>query len=1468
MLSVNVRRQVFNGSRNITNNNNIFIMTTEQKFDCVFCKETFDDKETLQIHFRKHGDPKFDLSTKVVKNRTQNESTIVPAEKAGEEIEMVGCDVCEEVFPTISKAITHKHKAHPKHDAKYFCPFCGKLFTMKHLLNKHIQSNHNAEEVSVSKDFHCDMCDVTFNVASAMLYHNKFFHRQDTEIPAIGISKKVKLFSQEMLQIYYCSFCGEEFNNKVNLHKHIGDDHCDENHRPSEVLRCPLCEAIFFHLDAYEIHLTFHSSEDIYSEKNELVSQITEFSLETVAPIMESVEEEDLATQPEEDDNNSDVVSNFLQLVMGDQGDNVSMEKVKHKKHKKHKKSKKASITLDEFLNMNKDVFGDGLGDVQGIEEVPTQVVLKKVKGKAQIRNESKMVNADLAKLKKQGIVIKAKPKFNSHVANQHTSKAKQLISGNVKNNTNILQKSPNDIISKLLNQGNSQIKIIKKSTSQNVGNEHEGEETVVSDAIDNSGEQDDISDKMENKKDSDGKSNIQETPSVSSTLNVYSKLSDNVNEIRNNPGEEISRSPDFNGKDTSDKLYASESSKTSDPDEESTLVLEKKTNIYDDRFANPVRESLDVKPSDETKPNFSENHFEKKENDDTNLNNEICDNSDKETATNNANKAISVLKHLSHLITVKPLANQNKSNINEEIKSKGYNSEAHDEYSSSKNISSDQKIPLKSFGQITLKTTTPSLSVTSPVIPPDPESDAEFPDDIENNDNLKLEKKNIIEMKELQVKLVPLSQSLCDAYLSKNNYAEESNDFIAKQSSTTKEDKEKNVESPKKTCNLDILKRLSNVTAKPVNITKAVNQQVIVKPHRPFIPQVKSLQSKLISKGIDEEIEVFNIDDSDEETEENTNKNISEAKPSGVPTDVIKNLSRNITVKSSETKTIPNKNIKIQTKTMRADSYSESYTQIKQSKEIQKSINLQNKLKTLGHITVKPNNSAPKLFNEDFDDYEDDQADSGSDSENIGRVKISEINDDYMSDSDLNDVQPNAVVQSPNPSNSENEDNHDDFNDDLSDFESHIKMNTLKKNEIPVLKKPMPNLDNLKNLNKALTIKSLNAKNAEQVSNPASNKELSEDTNKPPHEMALKLYKPNISQNEQPLSNNIHQASGSSHQTALNQKVNAASNQVNTLKTVNTVKRFQSQTVIEEITTTVTKTIRTVNSSTNEVMQSTSQNKPKPINRPQKIINKQPGRELQGTPVRHISPTIGTKIRNAVPVARAPNATIVRPSNQLVPVRPPVFSRPRCPTPGTSAVRKVVPPRCSPQKPAIGKLKISPHALNQTTKRPSDEGFAHFACFKKPKDSFIGPQDLPDCSDDESAMQYSSTQSRSEFSTVTKKAKGMVTATQTKSEVSTSCQQQVRKGMGTATQMRSEVCMSSHQQLSKLNSMSGLKVVKTSSKQATQVEEKCELSPGKRNTLEAIEKLQRQGLLVKKPRIEEDQGNSFSESDDEFGEK
>lgn len=50
----------------------------------------------------------------------------------------------------------------------------------------------------------------------------------------------------------------------------MNDDHNDENQHPDDVLRCPVCDAIFYHLDAYELHLTYHCVDDMYSEKSEM----------------------------------------------------------------------------------------------------------------------------------------------------------------------------------------------------------------------------------------------------------------------------------------------------------------------------------------------------------------------------------------------------------------------------------------------------------------------------------------------------------------------------------------------------------------------------------------------------------------------------------------------------------------------------------------------------------------------------------------------------------------------------------------------------------------------------------------------------------------------------------------------------------------------------------------------------------------------------------------------------------------------------------------------------------------------------------------------------------------------------------------------------------------------------------------------------------------------------------------------
>nr|XP_026499643.1 uncharacterized protein MAL13P1.304-like [Vanessa tameamea] len=1409
-------------------------MTTETKFDCVFCKEVFEDKADLLVHFRKHGDPKFNTYTKY-KSRQQNE--MPKTEKTSEENELVGCDVCEEVFPTISKAITHKHKAHPDHDAKYFCPFCGKLFTMKHLYNKHLQTNHESSEVTDTNDFHCDCCEVTFHVPSAMLYHNKFFHRQDTELPAFGHSKKVKTYNQEPIQIYYCAFCGEEYNNKVNLHKHMGDDHGDENQSPTEILRCPLCEAIFYHLDAYELHLTFHSTDDMYSEQNEMKEKVTEFSLETVSPIIEKVEEE-----VEEDEGiNTASIDSFLQLVMGESADNDAPDKVKSKKHKKHKKSKKAAITLDEFLNMNKDVFGDGL-NVQGIEEVPTQVVLKKVKGK-KIPNkpEPKMVNADLAKLKKHGIVVKTKSGNNSLSNNLNKE-------GNRPNTIS----TPNEILSKLMNQGNNQIKIVKKSVSQNLKKDITANLAIntVDKPIDSTIDKDVT---LDHKEEDIGNLTKTKNAPIENDVAVNGEISNNSQDSQNPikiesnlliEGDVTKVVEENSDIIENDKKGISEkrSPYIADTNISPSTVEEKNKIISNVNLPSPNQLS---KSSHDTNPDFVLDNKAVKETFSSFDNN---DSSKKEMENNIANTTLNALKHLSHLITVKPVIQDKTTNVssknNEMINQENKDLEIknNDKESVATPLHIEQKIVLSKplSGNITLKP-----AKESPLLPTfnsDAESECdEFNDNGENISNAEFNKldepealnQNIVEIRKLKIRNPPIG-------VEKNTKNDE----------TTDEEEVKNEECHKKASNLDILKRLTNVTAKPISATTGISQISTIKQDKNNITQVQDVVPKNPGKGnIDDEIEIFNIDDSDSDGNESDAVNTTtENTPSNLPLTALRHLGKNIVVKSNQKNVfqnelkIDNKNIKIESRRMN-----------KQSPEIQKSINLQNKLKILGgNISVKSRNSSPntyktgllKSFGEyDNDDDYDEINDSGSES-NINKVKITEMYDNDNSDNE-GESQNNATVESPIGSNSENEDINNDMEDDLSDFESQIKSNTLKKEDI-VANSNKTSFENFKNFNKDLTIKSLNTKkqNPEGDIHLSCQKEITEEKPNVNKQVVTKHLKTNLLQTELPINKTSQLASTSTNQASFNKNVSTSSNQVNTVKTV---KRFQSQTVIEEITTTVTKTIRTVNQSTNEVVQNRCNIKP--MIRPQKIMNKLPGKELQGTAVRHASPPVGTKIRNASNIIRPSNSTIVRPSNQLVPARP-VLNLPRPTGPGATIVRKVVPPKCSPQKPAIGKLKISPHALNQAIKRPSDEATGHFSCFKKPKDSLGNIPDMADY-DDDNAMQFSSaSQSRSDFSSVTKTVKG--------------------KGLITATQTRSEVTTNSQKQLSRLSNVSGLKIVKTNSKQASQLEEKYEINTAKKNTLDALEKLQKQGLLIKKPRIDDynEQPNSFSESDDEANEK
>lgn len=1053
--------------------------------------------------------------------------------------------------------------------------------------------------------------------------------------------------------------------------------------------------------------------------------------------------------------------------------------KVKSKKHKKHKKSKKETITLDEFLNMNKDVFGDGL-NVQGIEEVPTQMVLKrKYITKKSENNETKAVKHDLAKLKKQGIVIKS----NSSKVIPSPSTSDIVVQKKESNNENLIPTKisptpidPNDVISKL-SQGNSQIKIVKTSAQHNPETK---QESYQSSKIDSSSDYD--TNKMtrtleENKEFSENEENESDDPITKENFNIKYTKPEGEKEIENNK-KEI-------------KISSEQSDNFSNGDENTWVSKTQEDNLSIKAFQN-IGTGVTIKSLSQIsceKQDAIDTLKQIENNEDDNIEDDHHEdvNEKEETMDSENNKKTNSMQslNLNKSITIKPVFKKNVPSPVPQLKDQEY--ESYENISPSKPLSS-----LKSLNkQITIKPS--SLS---------PSSNNHHTSDEEENEDYKIIND--------------------DDYVSQHS---ENDSKISKRTETPS--KQENIIQT----NADILKRLTNVTAKPVQ-PKRLSTKVSLKTVNNIS---KTLKKDLIKSTMENDVEILHIEDSDSDadTHHSHNQNFGNETQNSVgiksklsnnlPPTALCGLGKNVTIKSTSQQNT--ELTEVQTKdgqkecrktnvSRKFESKNVNITNSKIVTEEQKS--LQKTINNLRNITIKTKNSTPLNFKEEHSQSEDDdeyneifdpplEDEEYHSDTSTGKVRITEMNEDETSDNKNSENQSDSKVNVESPSQSflkdVSEKDEDDTFDEY-DIESELKANAIKKINQPKQSFEHQKPINMPNINKEITIK------------PPRKKPVTEDDVHPQSEEPYDNSRDTQTMkdktvNQQQMNKGIVQSSDK-----------ASSNQVSTVKSV---KRYQSQTVIEEVTTTVTKTIRTVN--TQEV-KSASQTASRTI-RPQRIMQIPKNPNLSA--ISRQAPLAGNKVKNCGPQIRP---TVAKPTNMIVPTRP-RLANPQMVSP--FIIRKPSPVQSRPRAPNIchRPLRLLPPAAKRAAKESG-----HFSCFKKPKESLFPAEDT--ATKDGDNVQFSSTQSKSTFSNVTQIQKGGV------------------------SQMRSETSTSSQQHLAKLSGVSGLKIVKTSSKQATHVEEKCEMSAPKNSAMVALEKLQKQGLLIKKPRLETTMSKYHSQSENE----
>lgn len=1197
---------------------------------------------------------------------------------------------------------------------------------------------------------------------------------------------------------------------------------------------------------------------------------------------------------------------------------NTDGTKSKSKKHKKHKKKKKEAITLDEFLSMNQDVFGEGL-DFQGIEEVPTQVVAKRLKpkkiDKPSIANLKLAQSSELQKLKKQGIVVKMKSTKkpllpNVKVGNKIVTK---VIQNENKPSTHV-QSTPDDLLSKLINQSNSQIRIVKKSSQDNTDDQQKEQLKPVQPVVDNT-----------------PRGVTPENIEVECDVNMPNEYTSSENETK----EEKNKTDNTVGCDNTQQINTKisntnvdteaiklrENTESSEFDENGTIegnikdlknnTKQNSENFKIDKDINELNsvttlrntENLKIKSVPLTSQKTVESPDYKSESEKINLQDvqKDCD----EELDNSSSNTLNALKHLSHLITVKSLVpkkssspmllqntDQNEPRIDQSRDRSDSEEDKIRDISKESLQSQTQFMNEKSLGSLdSLKTF--SKNITIKPVTHSPKNNTNRPEKDEEQDN-----DTIVENNGVDEPVSCVQTALKSATSVRKTDSNLSSPKAQNMLKITKPTNLKEIPNQEKQVNMNFLKHLTNVTAKPVSVVKSnaqtISNNIISTANKQTVRQQNVAQSISKKQEIRKEdnIEIFNIDDSDDDLNDKVESTISTPKSDSVEKickkslDSLKNISKHITVKPVNQQPTPLNRIIVKKinpeENIASDKSHCSFSEFSDDEDNQNTVlpknvqnvqqklklqndHLRNTLKNLGkHITVKSGNPSPnssiksiKDFNsrENFDD--NDEADS--DDSCSGKVKITEMADDNDMSDDDTPKKPNkfsnsrgetSIIKSPGESNSDQDHENFDEDDEFLDLEHQIKASTLKR--------PNTNLSkvaNFKTMNKNVTIKSLPDKKGHNPKEDTGAKDMLTNINSGLSIKPFKQMKNECSTAEEVFANKKSIMNAAQVKRSIinqNQSMNrniALSNQQNTVNKEVTVKTFQTKTVIQEITTTVTKTIKTVNQTVKQEVQSTSQNNSMKLQKVQgmKSTNQQI-KSFQGVTVRHATPMAGTKIRSGAPPniasnIRPPNQVI--PCNQLVPFRPARntarMSVPRMPA---NMKKNITPVAVGQPRPALGRpLKISPNVVS-AAKRPTEEPMGHFSCFKKPKESLIPVSEIPSFVNEqigESTSHFSSSQmSRSNFTTATKTVKGNTVVTQTRSEVS-----------------------ASSQQLEKLNSMSGLKVVKSSqSKHSMKVEEKSEMNSSKRNTLEAIEKLQKQGLLVKKPRLEDVSNDSDHSGD------
>jgi len=181
-------------------------------YQCEICTKTFKEKSKLKSHREIHT----------------TERNVI-------------CPICEKSFKTQACLRSHKRVHNPIYMS---CDYCGKSYTQKPELAKHIKFSHFG-----LREFSCDFCGARFGSKGHLLTH-KLVHQDDSskriicQLCSMAFHTRAKLDrhmkSHTKERNFECGICNKKFLYSYNVTAHIRHVHYREKRKESD-LKCSFC---------------------------------------------------------------------------------------------------------------------------------------------------------------------------------------------------------------------------------------------------------------------------------------------------------------------------------------------------------------------------------------------------------------------------------------------------------------------------------------------------------------------------------------------------------------------------------------------------------------------------------------------------------------------------------------------------------------------------------------------------------------------------------------------------------------------------------------------------------------------------------------------------------------------------------------------------------------------------------------------------------------------------------------------------------------------------------------------------------------------------------------------------------------------------------------------------------------------------------------------------------------------------